>query len=145
MTAIIAKTCALAIFAGAMANAATTTSTTLTVNKRDGTVDRVGGIRAGKTLTNFGSGPLSASVTQATPAISANFYDHAFGRRDHRHDVVAAIAVSSRVGIRFGHGHRRRRAVTPARPARSPRLAARAAISGAAITLELFRAPAASR
>jgi uncharacterized protein (TIGR03437 family) len=73
MTGII-KACALAIFAGAMANAATTTSTTLTVTSAavsltSGTSASVSGPA---TLTNFGSGTFSATATLGS-TLSGNF------------------------------------------------------------------------
>lgn len=71
MTAIM-KTCALAIFAGAMANAATTTSTTLTVTNATVSVGTSITVSGPVTLTNFGTGTFNATVTIGQ-AISGNF------------------------------------------------------------------------
>jgi adhesin/invasin len=60
MTAII-KACALAIFAGAMANAATPIATTLTVNATGSITSLT--VSGTATLTNFGSGTFSSTVS----------------------------------------------------------------------------------
>jgi len=66
------KTCALAILAGAMANAATTISTTLTVT--NATISLATDTVSGPvTLTNIGSGTFSATVTLGATGITGSY------------------------------------------------------------------------
>jgi uncharacterized protein (TIGR03437 family) len=68
----IMKTCALAILAGAMANAATTISTTLTVT--NATISLATDTVSGPvTLTNIGSGTFSATVTLGATGITGSY------------------------------------------------------------------------